>query len=64
MKDLIKQAKKELRKVNKYQGSHSGVLKNYVKVNFPSLENGILDNFIEQIILSKFKNVFQKHIKI
>jgi hypothetical protein len=46
MKNLSNQAKKELRKINKGTDAHSGVLRNYVKVNFPSLEEGILDSFI------------------
>jgi hypothetical protein len=57
MKNLINQAKKELRKINKGVGVHEGVLKKYIQVNFPSIENGLLDNFIKKIILTKFKNV-------
>jgi len=56
MKNLINQAKKELRKINKGNGSHEGVLKNYVAVNFPSIENGLLDSFIKTIIATKYKN--------
>lgn len=56
MKNLINQAKKELRKINKGSGVHAGVLKNYVAVNFPSIEKGLLDNFIKTIVETKFKN--------
>lgn len=53
---MLNQAKKELRKVIKGNGCHSGVLKHYLAVNFPSLEKGILDDFIANLFTQYFKS--------
>lgn len=57
MKALINQAKKELRKQVKLSGAHTGYLRQYVKVNFPSIEEGFLNDFIDGLITKKFETV-------